>query len=242
MTSADLGHVGDYLCQNCEHKPVCIMYKSNAEFLTQINRQKVCNIYKKGQIIFNEASYPFGVFCIRNGKIKLARLGDDGKEQITRLLKVGDVVGHRALLSGDKYTDTAIALEDTCVCFIPKKLFINILKNDTGFTFEMLKLISDGLQKTELKLIHLAQKPIRERLAEVLLSLKETYGFENDGITINVQLLREEIADLTGTATESTIRSLSEFKRDGIIELDGKRIKIINEIKLRKTANLQGSD
>ena len=102
-----------------------------------------------------------------------------------------------------------------------------------------MKLLSDELHKTELKLTHLAQKPVRERLAEILLFIKETYGFEDDGITLNVRLSREEIANLVGTATESTIRLLSEFKRDSMVELDGKKIKIINQKKLLKTANLQ---
>jgi CRP/FNR family transcriptional regulator len=90
-----------------------------------------------------------------------------------------------------------------------------------------------------MKLTHLAQKPVRERLAETLLFIKETYGFEEDGITLNVRLSREEIANLVGTATESTIRLLSEFKKDNMVELDGKKIKIINQKKLVRTANLQ---
>ena len=99
--------------------------------------------------------------------------------------------------------------------------------------------MSDELQKAEVKLTHLAQKPIRERLAETLLFIKETYGFEADGVTLSVRLSREEIANLVGTATESTIRLLSEFKKDGMVELDGKKIKILRQKELIKTANLQ---
>jgi CRP/FNR family transcriptional regulator len=154
-------------------------------------------------------------------------------------LKSGDVLGYRALLSGDRYSASAVALEDTQICFIPKELFINVLKLDQGLAFEMMKLLSDELHKAEVKLTHLAQKPIRERLAETLLFIKETYGFEADGITLNVRLSREEIANLVGTATESAIRLLSEFKKDGIVELDGKKIKILRQKELIKTANLQ---
>ena len=143
------------------------------------------------------------------------------------------------MLSNERYSATAVALEDTHICFIPKELFISILKNDAALTFEMMKLLADELHKTELKMTHLAQKPVRERLAEILLFIEETYGFEEDGITLNVRLSREEIANLVGTATESTIRLLSEFKRDNMVELDGKKIKIINQKKLAKTANLQ---
>jgi len=216
-----------------------VLCKAKHEYLEEMNAQKVCNTYKKGQTLFNEGSHPFGVYCINTGKVKLAHLGDDGKEQIIRLLKGGDVIGYRALLSGDRYSASAVALEDTQVCFIPKELFANILKNDASLAFEMMKLLSDELHRTEMKLTHLAQKPVRERLAETLLFIKETYGFEEDGITLNVRLSREEIANLVGTATESTIRLLSEFKKDNMVELDGKKIKIINQKKLVRTANLQ---
>lgn len=239
MQNANMIHDPDHLCQSCAQKNTSVFCKAKNEYLNQINSQKVCNTFKKGQTIFNEGSYPFGVFCINSGKVKLAHLGDDGKEQIIRLLRGGDVIGYRALLSGERYSASAVALEDTQVCFVPKELFIYILKNDAGLTFEMMKLLSDELHKTELKLTHLAQKPVRERLAEVLLFIKETYGFEEDGITLNVRLSREEIANLVGTATESTIRLLSEFKRDSMVELDGKKIKIINQKKLLRTANLQ---
>jgi CRP/FNR family transcriptional regulator len=226
-------------CQSCAQRFTSVFCKAKQEFITEINEQKICNIYKKGQTLFNEGSYPFGVYCINDGKVKLSHLGDDGKEQIIRLLRGGDVLGYRALLSGERYSASAIALEDTQVCFIPKELFISVLKSDTGLAFEMMKLLSDELHKAEVKLTHLAQKPIRERLAETLLFIKETYGFEADGVTLSVRLSREEIANLVGTATESTIRLLSEFKKDGMVELDGKKIKILRQKELIKTANLQ---
>jgi CRP-like cAMP-binding protein len=226
-------------CNQCESKLTSVLAKAKPEHLEEINIQKVCNIYKRGQTIFNEGSQPFGVYCISSGKIKLSHIGDDGKEQITRLLKAGDIIGYRALLSGDRYGGSAIALEDTHVCFIPKELFLSILKNDAALAFELMKLLSDELHRAELQLTHLAQKPVRERLAETLLFIKDTYGYEADDITLNVRFSREEIANLVGTATESTIRLLSEFKRDGIVELDGKKIKILKLKELARTANLQ---
>ncbi len=226
-------------CQYCAHRFTSVLCKAKSEFLEEINLQKVCNTYKKGQVIFHEGAYPFGVYCINEGKIKLSHLGDDGKEHITRLLKGGDIMGYRALLSGDRYGSSAIALEDTQVCFVPKDLFVHALKHDAGLAFEMMKMLSDELHKAEVKITHLAQKPVRERLAETLLFIKETYGFEQDGTTLNVRLSREEIANLVGTATESTIRLLSEFKKDGIIDLDGKRIRIMKVKDLVRTANLQ---
>jgi CRP-like cAMP-binding protein len=227
------------MCQHCEQRFTSVICKAKNEFLDSINEQKVCTVYKKGQTLFNEGSYPFGIYCINHGKVKLSHLGDDGKEQIIRLLKGGDIIGYRALLSGARYSASAITLEDTQVCFIPKELFMSTLKNDAVLSFELMKLLSDELHKAEIKLTHLAQKPVRERLAETLLFIKETYGYENDGVTLNVRLSREEIANLVGTATESTIRLLSEFKKDNMIDLEGKKIKIINQHELLKTANLQ---
>jgi CRP-like cAMP-binding protein len=162
-------------CNQCESKLTSVLAKAKPEHLEEINIQKVCNIYKRGQTIFNEGSQPFGVYCISSGKIKLSHIGDDGKEQITRLLKAGDIIGYRALLSGDRYGGSAIALEDTHVCFIPKELFLSILKNDAALAFELMKLLSDELHRAELQLTHLAQKPVRERLAETLLFIKDTY-------------------------------------------------------------------
>jgi CRP/FNR family transcriptional regulator len=226
-------------CNHCEQRFNSLLCKGKPVFLEEMITHKVCNTYKKGQTLFNEGSHPFGIYCINSGKVKLAHIGDDGKEQITRLLKSGDVIGYRALLSGDRYGASAVALEDTQVCFIPKEFFITLLKNDSSLALEMMRVLSDELHKTELKLTHLAQKPVRERMAETLLMIKETYGYEKDGTTLDVRLSREEIANLVGTATESTIRVLSEFKKDNIVELDGKKIKIINHAKLVRTANLQ---
>lgn len=209
------------------------------ELVAEVNQHKICSYYKKGQVLFAEGAYPFGIYCISTGKVKLSHHGDDGKEQITRLLRGGDILGYRAVLSGERYGGTAITLEDSKICFIPREAFMSLLKNDPGFSFEVMRLLSVELHKAELRITHLAQKPVRERLAETLLFIRETYGYELDGATLNVRLSREELANLVGTATESTIRLLSEFKRDGVIELDGKKIKITNSRELSHVANLQ---
>lgn len=207
--------------------------------MEQIDAAKVCSIYKKGQVIFHEGAYPFGMYCINTGKIKLSHSGDDGREQIIRLVKAGDIMGYKALLSGERYTATAIALEDSSICFIPKDLFMDVLRKDASLSIEMMRILSSELRKAELKITHLAQKPVRERLAETLLFIRETYGVEADGQTLNVRLSREEIANLVGTATESAIRLLSEFKKDGMIELEGKKIRLTDVEEIIKTANLQ---
>lgn len=226
-------------CQHCKARFGSIFCKAEGEQLATLNAARVCSLYKKGQIIFQEGAYSFGIYCINSGKIKLSHSGDDGREQIIRLVKAGDIMGYKALLSGERYTATAIALEDAQVCFIPKDLFLSVLQSDPTLSLEMMRILSSELRKAELKITHLAQKPVRERLAETLLFIHETYGVESDGQTLNVRLSREEIANLVGTATESAIRLLSEFKKEGMIELEGKKIRLLNMKGLIKTANLQ---
>jgi len=147
-------------------------------------------------------------------------------------------LGYRSLLSQDRYNGSAVALEDSGVCFIPKDLFMGILQKDGVLSMEIMKLLSDDLRKAELSITHLAQKSVRERLSEALLFIKETYGFEDDKQTINLRLSREELANLVGTATETVIRLLSELKADQVISLDGKKIKILNLKELVEIANL----
>lgn len=206
--------------------------------MEEIQAEKTCSPYKKGEYIFKEGTRPFGVFCVNRGKIKLIKTGDDGKEQIIRLVKPGDPLGYRSLLSGDKYNASAVALEDSGVCFVPKELFLGILQKDSVLSFEMMKLLSDDLKKAEMQLTHLAQKPVRERVAEAILFIKETYGFEEDEQTIAASFSREDIANIVGTATETAIRLLSEFNKEKIIKLSGKKIIILDLPKLIKTANV----
>lgn len=194
--------------------------------------------FKKGQIIFSEGGHPLGLFCVNDGKVKLEHSGIDGKEQIVRMAKGGDVLGYRALLSSERYNASAVALDDTEICFIPKDAFFNVLKNNPQLSLEIIKMLSTELRKAEQTITDIAQKPVRERMAEALLFLKETYGFEADNATIDVVLSREDIANLVGTATETAIRLLSEFKKDGIVESVGKKIKILDNNKLVKTANI----
>lgn len=224
-------------CKHCSNRFNSVFCKTEHDAVPEIDASKVCASYKKGEIIFKEGAYASGVYCINAGKIKIAMLGDERKEQIIRMAKPGDLIGYKALLSGEKYSATATAIEDCNICFIPKDIFLVVLKKDAILSFEMMKLLSNELKRAEEKITHLAQKPVRERMAETILFLKETYGLDDEN-HVNITLTREEIANLVGTATETAIRLLSEFNKDHIIELSGKKIKILNTDKLVKTANL----
>ena len=227
-------------CANCDKRHSSIFCSTDFDVLAQISDSKTCNVYKKGQTLFMEGGFATGVFCINKGKIKLAKSGEEGKDQIVRLAKGGDVLGYRSILSAERYGATATALEDSNVCFIPKDQFIAAVRGDGNLSFETMRLLSHQLKEAEIKLTHLAQKPVRERLAESLIFLKETYGFDEDGQTLSVQLSREDIANLVGTATETAIRLLSELNKDEVIELSAKKIRVVNLKELTRIANLNG--
>lgn len=225
-------------CAHCQSRYKSLFCSLDENEVSALDASKHCQQFKKGQVIFSEGSRPHGLYCINSGKIKLTMMGDEGREQIVHLAKPGDIMGYRALLSNDTYSLTATALEDASVCFVPRQAFFGIVEKNASLSLELIKLLSTELRLAERQITDLAQKPVRERLAEALLFIKETYGFEEDGSTLNVVLTREEIANIVGTATETVIRLLSDFKSDNIIELNGKKIRVLDMKKLVRTANM----
>ncbi|GBL34722.1 fumarate and nitrate reduction regulatory protein [Filimonas sp.] len=136
-------HVENADCAHCAKRFTNVFCNAQYDIMEEVNTEKICSSYKKGELIFKEGSRPHGVYCVNYGKIKLSKMGDDGKEQIIRLVKAGDPLGYRALLSGDGYSSSAMAIEDSGVCFIPKELFLGILQKDSILSLEMMKLLSD---------------------------------------------------------------------------------------------------
>jgi CRP-like cAMP-binding protein len=225
-------------CINCSSRAKSIFCSLQQNDVEAINNNKGCSYYKRGQIVFNQNALPHGIFVIYSGKVKIFQLSENGKEQIVRMATVGDVIGYRALLSSEHYTSTAEAITNSEICFIPKELFFDMMAKNFGVTSGLMKLLTKDLRLAENKITGLAQKSVKERMAEALLFMKETYGFEKDNKTINVVLTREEIANLVGTATETAIRLLSTLKTQNLIDFDGKKIKLINVPQLTYIANL----
>lgn len=225
-------------CENCEPRLRSVFHELSADDLNKVSLHKGCNFHKAGQILFQEGGYPAGLYCVSRGKIKIYKTGADAKEHIVRLAKEGDVIGYRSLISGGPYSASAAVLVDAAICFIPKSTFLNLLKESSSFSMRVMELLAHDLATAEQRELSLAQKPVKERLAEALLMLKEFYGVEEDGITINGSLTREELANIVGTATETTIRLLSEFKEKKIVELEGKKITILNQQALLRMTNV----
>ena len=230
--------ISEITCQNCNARVHSIFKGFNFEETESLNSIKACSKFKKGQYIFSENGYPQGLYCINHGKVKLTTQGITGKEQILRLLKDGDVLGYRSLLSNEKYHCDALALEDCSICFIPKDKFFEMLKENAKLSFEVMKLLANNLRQAEEQITSLAQKSVRERMAEALLFFKATYGDNETDNAINYNFSREEIADFIGTSTETTIRLLSDFKKEKLIELDGKKIILLNKTKLAMISGL----
>src|SRR3990172_1095289 len=225
-------------CDKCENVHSSVFCSLSKAELGNLSQAKSHNIYKKGQVIFYEGTQPQGLYCIYSGKVKIHKLGNDGKEQIVRLAKQGSVIGYRALLSSDNYYATATTLEDTHICHFPKAAYLDLLMNHPQFSMKTIQMLSSDLKIAEHMITNMAQKHVRERMAEALLILREFFGTEEDGMTINTILTREDIGSMAGTTTETSIRVLSDFNRNKIVKLNGKKIKITDQKELLKIANL----
>jgi CRP-like cAMP-binding protein len=219
------GNSGNTPCELCASRKYSLFADLPEQHVCTISDNKNLISHRKGQILFYEGTKPLGIFCINSGVVKVYKTASNGKEQILHLSKQGDFLGYSALLGEENYSNSAMIVEDAKICFIPKEAFLNTLFQNTPFFKRVTKALSHELGVMEEKLTDATQKSIRERLAFVLLQLGNTYGVEGgENQKIDLILSREEIAGLVGTATESVIRLLSEFKKDNLIELEGKRI------------------
>lgn len=223
------------LCESRHHSVFCNFDKSE---LAELNEGKGCTTYKKGQLIFKQGFYPHGLYCINSGKVKLYQLAENGREQIVRLAKAGDILGYRALLSSEKYTSSSETIEESTVCFIPRTVFLSFIEKNTSLSMQVMKLLANDLKNAEHKVTDLAQKQVKERMAEAILYLKEVYGLEKDNATLNVIMRREDMANIAGTATETAIRILAELKDQGYIDFIGKKIRVLKLKELVHLANI----
>lgn len=219
-------------CSQCIIKRFNALKTLTQEELERFSDHKTSLLIKKGENLMTEGNAINGLYCIKDGKCKLSKLNTNGKEQIIKFIKGGDILGQRSILSDEPVGLNVTALEDMHVCFIPKGDILDTIKLNSQFSLNLMKNVSHQLNEANNLVSQMAQKPVKDRLAETLLMLEEIFGLDNEGC-IDVILTREEIANTIGTATESAIRLLSNLKKDAIIDLIGKKIKIINKISLK---------
>jgi CRP/FNR family transcriptional regulator, polysaccharide utilization system transcription regulator len=225
------------LCGKCAFESSSIFRYLNADEVTTINFEKDYRQYKRGDILYQEGNRISGFYCVNNGIIKVFKTGFDGKEQIIRFAKKGDIIAYRSVLSNELACTSAKVIEDCQVCFIPSEVLISFIKLNSTFALEMMKLACHELGEANSFITDIAQKTVRERLAEVLIFLVHDFGLDNQQF-LNISLTREELANIVGTATESVIRLLSEFKSDKLVELNGRKIKVLNKKGLEKISNV----
>ncbi|MEM9053517.1 MAG: Crp/Fnr family transcriptional regulator, partial [Bacteroidota bacterium] len=224
-------------CNQCKSHHRSLFNSLEESNLDSVDLAKSCTRYKKGQALFHEGTRPLGVFCVNRGRIKVYRIGIDGKEQITKISAAGDLLGYKALISQQHYHVSAEALDDCMICFIPKEDFLELLKPGGSFYMDILKAVCEENGLMAEKMTEMAQRSVRQRVALTLLMLRDTYGIEQDQEgEIEINLTREDLANIVGTATESLIRLLNEFKKDELIETQGRKIRILDPQGLAKAS------
>lgn len=220
-------------CEQCIVREFSSLKALNKEELVRMSHCKVSKTIKKGEYIFEEGEKVNGVFCVKDGICKMTKLSDNGKDHIVKLVKKGDLLGQRSMISDEPVNLSAVALEDMQVCFIPKSEILGFFNQNNNFSMNVMKTICGDLKEADDIMVSMAQKTVKQRLAHTLLYLAENFG-TNEDKSLKLQLSREEIAGMIGTATESCIRLLSDFNKLGVITLTGKKIIIPDPAKLRK--------
>ena len=210
----------------------------NEDELNQMLLEGSADKYKRSTVVYEEGSKINGFFIVCKGIIKIYKTGFDGKDQIIRFAKPGDVMGFRSTITGELACTTSKAIEDAEIFYVPGENVKSLVKRNGEFAMDLLQIACRELGEANDYITDIAQKTVRERLAEVLIQLKMTFNLDKEKF-LQISLTREELANMVGTATESVIRLLSEFKQDGLIELHGRKIKLLDEPKLIKTGNMQ---
>lgn len=214
-------------CKDCQVGNYC-----TPDWISTIDAKKSQIWYKKGHCIFYEGNPIFGIYLITQGKIKIIAKGLGGKEQIVRLASNGHLLG-RWGNDEDVYSTSAVALEDSLICFINNDLFYELCLANPEFNFQLMMYYAKELRNAQIRIKLLSQLTVKEKIAETLLYLIKVFGIDDEN-NIAVELSRQEIAEMAGTSSEQVSREISSFKKDNILEPSGKRLIIKNILKLRE--------
>ncbi len=217
-------------CNECGSRSQSLLCSLKEADLTTIDESKFHQHFKAGQNLFYAGNPALGVFCILSGTIKLEVQDEDGKTQIAQVYSKGGMIGYRALFSDDHYLSSAIAVEQTELCFIPKTTILELVKKNPDLALKFLKQLSDDFRMMETRLHRISANSAVERIAEALLFLRENFQDKN--------WTRKEISEWAGTTTETVIRTLADFESEGLIEQKGRLITILKRDKLLAKAHI----
>ncbi len=192
----------------------------------------------RGGFLFREGEKTRGLICLISGKAKVLKVGVGGREQILRLIKPEEFIGYRILFSENTWPVSAVAIEKSIICILEKRSIVRIMKKNADLGFRLLRIVAEELRYSYDRTVSLTQKHVRGRVAESLLILSDTYGFEQEEKTIAVSLSREEVANLSSMTPSNAIRTLSNFANEGIIRIKGRKITILDIESLAQISEL----
>ncbi|MEQ9063703.1 MAG: response regulator [Vicingaceae bacterium] len=204
---------------------------SGIEELEKLSKDHKIKFYKKKENLYHEGDYPNGLYFIHKGKIKTYKINDDGKELITNLYHEGEFLGYKAILEDENYKESAAAIENTEVMKIPRMDFVELISRNKEVAKCFIKILSNNLSEKESELLNLAYNSVRKRVADALVLLEDKY--KNEVGNFSMAISRDDLASIVGTSTESVIRTISEFKEEGLITVKGSSITIENSDGLR---------
>lgn len=214
-----------------DFKTESVLTDLSADDLSWLESRKTEQVYKKSEIIFREGASPSGIFYITRGKVKKYKVDKDGKEHIIYVANTGELLGYHAILAESRYPDSAAALEDSQIAFIPKEDFLLVLQRSEVLSKRLLKLLSHEFEVLANSISIFTQKSVRERLALQLIVLREKYKVNfQPGMPVEINMGREDLASLVGTVRENVVRILGEFKEKGFVTTNGRKI-IIQDVK-----------
>lgn len=194
--------------------------------------------YKRNEMIYFEDEHPKDLMCLLRGKVKIFKNGVGGRNQIIRMIRPYQYFGYRAYFADEPYVTAASAFEESTICLISMEVVTELLRTNGHFALFFIQLLSVDLGIADHRVVSLTQKHVRGRLAETLILLRDDFGYDDDGITINIYLSREDLASLSNMTTSNAIRTLSIFVDERLILLDGRKIKILDEDRLRKISRM----
>ena len=224
-------------CLICPVRHLSAFQSLEPEIVALVNAQKRSTFYRKGQVVFYEGNPSYGLFCINSGKVKLYKTTPAGKRLTLRIANPGEQLGYLSLLAGQPYSATGEVLEDANICFIDRRTIYPLLSEKKDASWAILQILAKELILAQDRATDIAHRPVRERMAGLLLLLKQKYGQEDaEGIRLEISLPREDLADLIGTTTETAVRVLSDFRQEHLIKDKNHHIVLLTPKKLAEAA------
>lgn len=217
---------------------MAVFYDLTEDQKLLLKEHSTISSYKKGEVVYKEGDKPTGLIFLSHGKVKIYKEGVGGREQIVRMAKPNGFIGFRALFAKQNYLATAEAIEESEIFTIEKRSLFDIVEDNGRFALNIIEFLASELGFSNTRTVTLTQKHIRGRLAESLLFLRDTYGFEEDETTLKVYLSREDLANLSNMTTSNAIRTLSAFAQEDVIELKGRKIKIRDKEMLERISEM----